>query len=186
MELSKGDALLIAALLARLEGTPPVEGGGEDAGGGDGGYGAWEEDELLDQLIGRYSQCYDFAQVVPPADGSGKEQHLDETVFLRLFEQLVRVRFVRGFAQLPSEEAQLRVVQAMRLLLRDVACQAIFVRMGAMGALARLLASETHAHFSSVDLPHLNMEKLAEMSSIMKVRPHTAAAADGQTPRTRH
>ena len=112
-----------------------------------------EERAAMDAFLLRHAQRYDFSSAAAPE------------AFADIFKLLIEERFLRS--QLQPRDYTLRVLQCMRVLMRDEAHRAMFVTLGGAMVLVRQFADLAHEHCSH---PHAEFasEMLVETLSILK------------------
>ena len=105
----------------------------------------------------------------PPQPTERYDFSLDKshTEFAELFCLLVEQRFLLKSEQQPPRDRQLRVLQCMRVLMRDAVHRTLFCELGGAEALVKLFISLADEHFTN---PHGNFtsEMLVETLSILK------------------
>ena len=111
------------------------------------------EKEELDEFLLQHRERYDFG----------------ETSFEATFESLVRDRFLSPAAweQLEPSDCRLRVLQCMRVLMRDQKHRTRFVEMGAVEALVGLCVKLADDHFQ-YPAADFSSEMIVETLSILK------------------
>ena len=136
-------AAAMAALLCRLLREPP---GGEK--------------EQLDEFLLQYGQRYDFsgASALQPAHES----------FGMVFQLLVQERFLSqaNWERLQPRDCQLRVLQCMRVLMRDNTHRTLFADLGGVSKLVGLFGQLADEHFQGQ--AEFGSEMLVETLSILK------------------
>ena len=133
----------MAALLCQLLREPP---GGEK--------------EQLDEFLLQYGQRYDFsgASALQPAHES----------FGMVFQLLVQERFLSqaNWERLQPRDCQLRVLQCMRVLMRDNTHRTLFADLGGVSKLVGLFGQLADEHFQGQ--AEFGSEMLVETLSILK------------------
>ena len=124
--------------------------------------GAHREKELLNEFLLQYGSHYDFG-------GSG---------FSAVFRLLVEQRFLSqaNWEQLWPRDYQLRVLQCMRVLMRDPGHRTLFAETGGVSKLVALFCQLADEHFAH-EQAEFASEMLVETLSILK-RFATHASAD--------
>ena len=118
-----------------------------------------EEKELLDEFLLQHAQRYDFSHREAGA------------AFGLTFQLLVQQRFLSrpNWEKLqPYSDCRLRVLQCMRVLMRDQTHRTCFVELGAVGSLVALCIELAGEHFSSSAGGEFSSEMLVETLSILK------------------
>lgn len=132
---------------------------------------AQQEKQALDEFLLQHRERYDFSH----GDG-GKAVGAT-------FQLLVSERFLSqaNWERLQPRDCRLRVLQCMRVLMRDQKHRACFVEMGAIGRLAELCVQLADEHFSSPGADFAS-EMIVETLSILKrfaALPELEPAASG-------
>ena len=91
-----------------------------------------EDKAAMDAFLLKHAQRYDFSSVAAPEP------------FAEVFQLLIQERFLRS--QLQPRDYTLRVLQCMRVLMRDPAHGSLFVELGGAEVLVRLFADLAHEH----------------------------------------
>ena len=133
----------MAALLCQLLREPPGK-----------------EKEQLDEFLLQHGQRYDFsgASALKPAHES----------FGMVFQLLVQERFLSqaNWERLQPRDCQLRVLQCMRVLMRDNSHRTLFAELGGVSKLVGLFGQLADEHFQGQ--AEFGSEMLVETLSILK------------------
>ena len=113
------------------------------------------EREAMDAFLLENAQRYDFSDMPAQED------------FVEIFRLLIKQRFLPDTSRQQPRDCQLRVLQCMRVLMRDPAHRMLFSELGGAQVLVRLFVELTDEHSSQ---PHTDFASgmLVETLSIMK------------------
>ncbi len=118
------------------------------------------EKEQLDDFLLQHGQRYDFS-------GGSALKHARES-FGMVFQLLVQERFLSqaNWERLQPRDCQLRVLQCMRVLMRDNSHRTLFAELGGVSKLVGLFGQLADEHFQGQ--AEFGSEMLVETLSILK------------------
>ena len=125
--------------------------------------GVQREKEQLDEFLLQHGQRYDFS-----GTSALKSRGEAGESFSTVFQLLVQERFLShaNWDRLRPRDCQLRVLQCMRVLMRDTSHRALFAELGGVSKLVGLFGQLAEEHFQGQ--AEFGSEMLVETLSILK------------------